>query len=191
MPLRPIRSFPFEADWIRYRKPAELTLYRNDEAVGPAFLARAEVLPPEIAEDPALALSRLLAPDFDWKTRALVEEPNPYEGAALDKDVKPGLSVESRGYGRWLFKVASPEPSVLVLGQSYYPGWRATVDGAPRKTIPADWTLTGVFLEPGKHVVEFQYCPVAFSRGAAVSAISALLFALAVAGLSLRKRPAS
>jgi hypothetical protein len=71
-------------------------------------------------------------------------------------------------------------PGYLVLLDSYYPGWRATVDGVERPILRANSLFRAVFLDPGLHRVEFRYLPPSFLGGAAVSAATALLLIGAV-----------
>ena len=166
--------------------PFGLRVYESAEAVGPAFLATAEVAAAEegaIAPEPSKVLARLLSSEFDWRGRAVVEEPNPYEGLKPIDAMAPRVETLEQGHGRWRFRVHAPQPSALVLSQSYYPGWRAEVDGRARRTVPADWALTAVFLEPGEHEVAFCYRPKAFDHGLAVSL--ATLSALGLAALGL------
>ncbi|MCX7015420.1 MAG: YfhO family protein, partial [Candidatus Sumerlaeota bacterium] len=156
--------------------PFGLKVYENPDPIGPAFLAEAEAVDLSSMEpgDPTPVLACLLAPRYDWKNRAVVEEANPFAAAPARENLPTKVETVEGGYGRWRFRVSAPKASVLVLGQSYYPGWQAMVDGKARNTIPVDWALTGVFLEPGTRDVEFTYHPKAFDRGAAVSVASIL-----------------
>jgi len=71
-------------------------------------------------------------------------------------------------------------PSILVLSQTYYPGWRALVDGKESRVLRANYAFTGIPLEGGTHDVEFRFRPRPFVVGAAVSVFSLLLMGLAV-----------
>ncbi len=46
---------------------------------------------------------------------------------------------------------------VLLLADSYYPGWQARVDGKTVPLFPADLAFMGIFLEPGTHRVVFSF----------------------------------
>ena len=60
-------------------------------------------------------------------------------------------------------------PGFLVLSDTYYPGWKAHVDGKPNRIYKADYTLRAVYLEPGKHIVKFTYDPFSFKIGAMIT----------------------
>jgi uncharacterized membrane protein YfhO len=47
--------------------------------------------------------------------------------------------------------------SVVLLSASYDPGWQATVDGRPARTVMLAPALVGVTVEPGRHEIVFQY----------------------------------
>jgi hypothetical protein len=80
----------------------------------------------------------------------------------------------------------------LVLDDSYYPGWQATVDGHPTKIVAANENFRAVAVTPGVHTIDFRYRAASFRIGAIVSILTAvgLLVALAVM-LGCRRRRAS
>jgi hypothetical protein len=51
------------------------------------------------------------------------------------------------------------------LSDTYYPGWKATVDGRESPIAPAWVAFRAVGLAPGKHRVVFEYKPLAFRIG--------------------------
>ena len=54
---------------------------------------------------------------------------------------------------------------LLVLSEVYYPGWRATVNGAPVPIERVDGALRGVRVPRGHSRVELTYRPVAQIAG--------------------------
>jgi len=75
---------------------------------------------------------------------------------------------------------------LLVLTDTYYPGWRATVDGTPATIVRSDHAFRGVRVEPGDHHVVFTYAPRTVVLGGVCSAAAALVV---VACLFPRRRP--
>ena len=67
--------------------------------------------------------------------------------------------------------------TMMVVANTYYPGWRAYIDGQPASLSRVNWTMNGVALPEGKHTVTLRYEPSSFQIGVWVSALSALLFA--------------
>jgi hypothetical protein len=71
-------------------------------------------------------------------------------------------------------RASTPETSVLVLSQTYYPGWKALVDGRRTEVFRVDLSLTGVRIPPGVHDVQFLFRPTSFQIGAVLSIASAI-----------------
>lgn len=53
----------------------------------------------------------------------------------------------------------SDKSGILVLTDTYYPGWEVFVDGVKKEILKADVGLRGVYLTGGKHDVLFEYVP--------------------------------
>jgi hypothetical protein len=66
------------------------------------------------------------------------------------------------------------EAGYLVLTDTYYPGWRALVDGLEMPIYRADLLFRAVYLPAGQHRIEFIYDPCSFRVGAAISLVTLL-----------------
>jgi len=75
------------------------------------------------------------------------------------------------------------EPGFLVLSDTYYPGWKAVVDGRKTRIFAADYALRAVFLDKGVHHVNFVYDPDSFRFGLWISLAGLIsAFVLGVVG---------
>jgi hypothetical protein len=63
---------------------------------------------------------------------------------------------------------------MIVVGNTYFPGWTVKVDGKPSAMYEVDRALQGFVVPGGKHKVEVAYRPASVFQGAALS-VSALL----------------
>ena len=99
----------------------------------------------------------------------------------------PEYAWVARRNNSFQLKVDAENDSVLVVSQTYYPGWRAWVDGQEAQIVPADYALTGIAVTAGSHDVRFAYQPRSFQLGIAIT-IAALLVSVG-AGFSRRARP--
>ncbi len=62
----------------------------------------------------------------------------------------------------------------LVFSDIYYPGWKAEVDGKSQEILRANYLNRALELTPGQHQIRFDYDPVSFKIGFAISAVTFL-----------------
>ena len=63
----------------------------------------------------------------------------------------------------------------VMLADTYYPGWRATLDGQRTPVYRADYLLRAVYVPAGQHIIHFSFLPADFMVGAVVSGLTLLL----------------
>ncbi len=86
--------------------------------------------------------------------------------------------------------VVEAEPTAagyLVLTDTFYPGWKAFIDGAPSPILRANYLMRAVPLAAGPHTVTFVYDPLSFRLGAGLS-LGALGCVVVYVGARLRRR---
>ena len=66
-------------------------------------------------------------------------------------------------------EVETPEPSLVVVAQTYYHNWRAYVDGRPAPLLRANHAFQAIQVPAGRHYIRLAYEDLAFQFGAAVS----------------------
>ncbi len=79
-------------------------------------------------------------------------------------------------------------PGILVVADTMYPGWTATLDGAPVEILPVDLGLRGIAVPGGPHAVSLRWEPSVARRGMAASAAALAALFAAVAAWALRDR---
>ncbi len=123
-------------------------------------------------------------------SRQIVLEQQPGVAAAPNTPADPSVRVESYRRNSATVVVDAPRPGLLYAAESYFPGWTATVNGAPVDILPANYAFRAVAVPAGRSQVVFRYWPPGLTAGLAVSGISMLaLCALAFAARSGLKKP--
>jgi hypothetical protein len=97
--------------------------------------------------------------------------------ALIDDDTPPArqYSVWGPGQGgsartvswrpdRIEIEVDSAQGGMLVLHETYYPGWVAEIDGRPARILRADVLFRGVEVAAGKRNVVFRFAPLSFDN---------------------------
>src|SRR4029450_7568953 len=111
----------------------------------------------------------LLAPIDGWTPPA----------AASSRDAR----AEIVGFApeRVTVDVDAPRPGLLVVAEAWYPGWRATVNGAPAPCVAANAWMRAVPVPAGRSRIVLSFRSRYLALGAAVSlGTMALLLAAAV-----------
>ena len=62
----------------------------------------------------------------------------------------------------------APCRGMLIFGDVWFPGWRATVDGRPARIYKVYNLVRGVVVEAGKHEVVMRYRPMSVFVGIAL-----------------------
>lgn len=134
----------------------------------------------ELTKDRAEAQIRFNQRDFNpLRTSLFVRA----AGAPPETSGCPGvhdeteLAVHRANYVRINVKLDCS--GMVVLTDTWYPGWRATVDGKAAPIYEAFTTVRAVEAGAGSHVVEMRYRPMSVILGAALSLAAALIAAVA------------
>lgn len=129
----------------------------------------------EIVPDSDALFRRLADVDFDPAQRVLTTAP-PEGDLPSSAGVELGIArLVSRTPTSVSVEVNANAPCVLVLSDTFYPGWVAQLNAVEVDVFPANYAFRGVLVPEGQHVVEFEYRPLSFRVGLAVSTLSAIL----------------
>jgi hypothetical protein len=159
----------------------EVKIYRNNHAFPRAFVVHQA----EVVSGVEEAIARMKEGQFNPAQTAVIEgDLQPARLAALTEG-RPagGSSVEFTEHrdNEVKLRVETERPGLLVLSDTYYPGWQAYVDGEKTPIYPTDAALRSVYLEAGEHEVRFVYSPGTFKLGITISGLSLLALAAFVA----------
>jgi hypothetical protein len=176
---------PTSPRWQRVAEVGKVAVFENTRLLPRAWLASGELV---VTEDEELNIIRAgkTAGGEPWNPleKALVETST---GIAFGKGNQPRnedrredrrAEVVRHEPNRVEVKTESPAPSLLVLSENHYPGWRAKVDGQSVEVIRVNYNQRGVALPAGNHLVTFVYQPKSVLIGLVVSLLTLAMLLL-------------
>jgi hypothetical protein len=121
------------------------------------------------------ALTLLMSPDFDYRHEVIII------GAGESRQPLPASSdvvVTQSGHEEIQLTASSDTPGYVVLTDTYYPGWVATVDGIPVPISPVNVAFRAVPVTAGEHNIVFRYQPTSFYSGLIITLVTTILIIL-------------
>jgi hypothetical protein len=161
-----LRRFPKEFSW----------LYEVKNPVPRVYVASSSIYETQ----PAKILRLLSNKEFDPATQVIVDEAVP---KGVQRDFEGHAKIEHYGNTSISVKASSTGAGILVLADSYYPGWKVLVDGKESKLLRANHFFRGVVLSAGEHDVRFEYEPGSFILGLWISSITVSCLILGTVGM--------
>lgn len=154
---------------LNYTPESSVSAYQIKNPRPRAYFAQ-NLITAKSAEENARLLS---SPNFFDKNSTLVETDLKLE--LFDKTGE--ASVVSDAGNELLVEAINPNksPQLLVVQDTYYPGWKAYVNDTVTQIYPVNIRSRGVIVPSGKSTVVFKYLPSTFVVGALISIISHLI----------------
>lgn len=161
-----IGSKEVELDWEKFVPvfdgDPKVNVYLNTKALPRALLIHRAIT----ASDQEEAFDLIHEPDFDPASTIVVEG-----GKALDVAPEGDESIDIAAYSpnEIHLNVEAASEGYLVLGEVYYPGWRAYFDGRKVPILRANYAFRAMRLEPGHHQVRLAFEPTSWKVGLGIS----------------------
>jgi hypothetical protein len=174
------RAAATESDRFPLVYDREVLVYENRSAFPRAFTVSRW----ESAPDAAEARARALGAEFDPRHNAVVE--GGVSGSGHDGSVK----IAEYGATHLRLTAEMNGPGLIVLTDTYYPGWDARVDGQAARIHRVDGVFRGVFVPGGPHEITMRFRPASQFWGLALSA-AGLAAAIGLIAASHRRDPPS
>ncbi len=166
-------------------RDASVAVYRNTAAFPRAFVVSTARLAPSAGK----SLELMTHEPFDPHREVVIAGDTPAPLLAEMRsfadappthppDARPSggaASVEAYGTTNVRLQVTALDDALLVLSDSFYPGWEATVDGQPATVLRGDLLFRVVQVPAGTHEVEFRFVPRSIWLGLTVTAVALLL----------------
>jgi hypothetical protein len=149
-------------------------VYENPQSLPEAYL----VANCHFVASKAEARSILTSGSFDFHQQVILEQGEPsslaVEVSSLPHGQKSivGLTPARPSPNRVSVSYSSPEPTCLALTDTFYPGWKATIDGKDAAILRANFLFRAVMVPAGDHTVSFDYDPFSFRLGVVLALIA-------------------
>ena len=174
----------------------------NPDAFPRAWIVhRVTTVPPilgfEKADRDGMMRRLMLDESFDLRQEALVETDEAGELAELaelempaSNDTLETCEFTGREADGVSLQVRAATAGLLVLAETFYPGWEATLDGEPTAILRTNRMMRGVLVPAGEHRVTFTYNPALIYYSASASAVGWGLLMLLLGFVLVRTRVA-
>jgi len=170
---------------LAYENAGSVKVYRNRDVLERAFV----VYRAQVVDDAAQSLEHVTDSAFDFRGRVVLEEA-PAGWTEPPEVPASAAAVQIVDYqpNRVRLKVETPAAGLLVLTDTYAPGWKALLDGRPVSVYVADHAFRAVVVPAGAHQIEFMYEPLGFRIGAATSLLTIATLVLVLIVSQIRHR---
>lgn len=125
----------------------ETKVYENSNVFPRAFFVEHVVS----ASDKQEVIERMFDNNLNLKTTAVVEEKLTQSTFVVGE-----VTIEFYIPNKVILKTENTGEGFLVLTDSYYPTWHATIDNQPASILQTDYNFRGVVVPKGSHTVEFN-----------------------------------
>ncbi|MEW6608479.1 MAG: YfhO family protein [bacterium] len=153
---------------LRLIKDGKIKLYENPTCLERIFLVSQVV----IIKNRDDILRRMLRKDFDPAKEIILEENIEFKNQKFK--IKNPKIIDYQP-NKVIIKVSSPCDCFLFISETYYPGWKAFINGQATKIYRANYIFKAVFVPEGTHEVRFVYFPLNFKIGLGITLVSILL----------------
>jgi hypothetical protein len=162
-------------------KDSEMRVLENTQALPRAFLVSRARWAPSIGA----SLGEMIHRPFEPRQEVIIAADTAPEIAAnlpaADALGAPGTAtVEHYGPNEVQLRTSSPADTLLVLSDTYYPGWRAYVDGREAPLVRGDLLFRVVPVPAGEHDVDMRFEPASIRLGFGISVVALIAVGIAL-----------
>jgi hypothetical protein len=185
LPARPetlnVKYLLTDKERVLPQKPVykgEISIYRVESFVERAFL----VFDYEVMSERTAILKKVRSEDFD-PLKVVILEHQPTIVSDSQSDNLPGrqsvVKIISYDSDEVVVEASTEKQGFLVLCDTYYPGWKAYINGERTEIYRANYNFRAVCVPAGESVVRFVYRPASFALGCSLS-LGSVIFIIGV-----------
>lgn len=148
-----------DGDWI---------IYEYTQSLPRAFLASSYIK----ETDNQKTADLIYDPQVNLREQLILTQDPPL---ALADDPNEITDINEYRPTKITIRTSSRTNQLLFLSDTYYPGWKAAIDGQPVKVLRADLAFRAVPVPAGDHQVVMTYFPDSFRNGLIIAAMSLIV----------------
>ncbi len=137
---------------------SQVNIYLNAKALPRAFM----VYQSKVASNGDDAFAAIQQKDFDPTKTIILESGEPLSNASHQS---AAISLKQRSTNSLEFEVTTDSDGYLFVGETSYPGWRASVDNQDASILRADYLFRAVKVPAGTHNVKLVFDPLSWKIG--------------------------
>jgi len=180
-------TFPF---WIYPKdqfkliyKDSKYEFYENMRVLSRAFLVGKY----RVIKDQKKILETIFSNDFDPSKEIILEDNPGINMTEGDMGVAQIINYQPNNIE---ISVDSKSNALLFLTDSYYNGWKASVNGKDIPILRANYAFRAIQVEKGRNTVKFYYDPLSFKLGVylAIGGLIGILFMILISKNTSRSK---
>lgn len=150
-----------------------IRIYENTSVLPRTYLVSKVIL----VKDRSKVFKKLISADFEPEREVILEDEIKCHMPTA-KCQMPHAEIIDYQPNKVTIIAYSPTNCILFLSDTYYPGWKAYVDGKEAKIYRANYIFRAVEFPKGRHKVEFVYSPISFNAGLLGSMLTLILLVI-------------
>lgn len=147
----------------------QVNIWLNQKALPRAFM----VYQTKVVSNGDEAFDAIQQKDFDPAKTIILESkaqrPTPNSQSSISNIQMSSVGLKSRSPNSLEYEVTTAAEGYLFVGETFYPGWRATVDGQEMPIVRADYLFRAVRVPAGTHMVRMIFDPLSWKIGVALT----------------------
>ncbi len=129
----------------------------------------------QFMDDEKDVMLRMINPESDFKTELIISGLQPVPRQSGNRASRGFIRLVSYRPNEVILTSESDGDGFFYVSDTYYPGWRAYVDGQETKIYRANLAFRAIEVPAGKHTIVFRYVPVSFYIGCGLTFVGILL----------------
>ena len=153
-----------------------LAVLENTLSFPRAFLVEEKI----IEKDKEKMAQLLLSSDIDLSKVVILEEEingNDLKSSNSQEIFTDEVEFISYKPNEETLRISVDSDKILVVSETFYPGWKAFLDGQEIKIYRANYAFRAVFIPRGEHQLRMVYDPISFKLGSWLSLLGILICA--------------